>query len=207
MVDDPRDIIWNDAYELYYDTYYNELFAFKLGEKWSFLDLLIKSLIAGTALVSTITGLALWNSQLGEYLWLMISSIVVILSVTSIVLNINNKSKNLTRIHKEFMALRYGLDTLRTDINTEPDFNIEVFRTQLVSYQTTYTAICKINPYDELAKDVIRNETQMELNKKLDGITQKGNRIPPKQSSAAGVFSGAPNPKPAPKSRQHKYNK
>ena len=206
MVDDPRDTIWNDNYELYYDTYYNELLAFKLGEKWSSIDRAIKSLILGTALISTIAGLALWNSQQGKYIWLMISIILVLLSAVNIVLNINKKNKNLTRIHKEFMALRYVLETFRTDIDTEPDCNVEEFRAQLVSYQNTYNVICQNNPNDELANDDLRNETQNELNIKLTGITQKGKKTPPKKATVSGIISGAPNPKPAPKSRQYKYN-
>jgi hypothetical protein len=46
---DPRDELWNAAFNTYYDAYYEEIAADKMISRWQILDELTKVLVALTA--------------------------------------------------------------------------------------------------------------------------------------------------------------
>lgn len=207
MTKDPKDIIWEESYGLYYDTFFDELLASRLIGKWKFIDLILKIIIAAAAFLSTSSGLILWNNPAGKIYWFLLSVIVLILATTYLFLNINQKTMQLTRVYKEFMALRYELETFRSNIDMKPEFDVSQYSAQFKAHENTYVEICRHNPYDMLASNDLKRVTQNEINKKLSRIIQKKREsMPPGKISVGGITRGAPYPKPSPKSRQHKYN-
>lgn len=207
MNNDPRDIIWNETYGLYYDTYFNELLTLRLIDKWSYIDRLIKILIVTSALLSTLIGLFFWSSTAFFIFWFILSSIVLILSIVYFFINVTDKIKQLMKENKEFMSLRYVMETLRSDLDLNPDFDIKQHRNQLTAYKSTYDDICRNNPNDILADEDLKGRTQRELNKRLSNIIKKGKLKKASPGKTRGYVSKrvAPNPKPEPVSRQFKY--
>jgi hypothetical protein len=206
MEKDRRDIIWNDVYELYYDTYYNELLALTLSNKWSFIDLMLKIVTALAAVLSTVLGLLLWNDPVGKFAWLTSSSVVVILIITYIVINISGKIKRHMKSNKEFFGLRYAIESLRDDIDNEQDFDIDTNVNQIKIYANTFNDICKHTPLDSLEKNSMFKAVQKEVDNRLSGLTYQGSeRIKPGKRIVNGIDRGAPSPKPHPSPRQFKF--
>ena len=61
MEHDARDVLWNRAFDTYYDSLFEETVADWIVDRWQIADDVTKVLVALTALGSGISGWALWN--------------------------------------------------------------------------------------------------------------------------------------------------
>ena len=173
MNQDSRDLIWQYAYELYYDCYYDELLMYYLSGRWIKADIVIRILMTVTASGSTISGWALWQEPDFKIIWTIIAGITALLAIIYMTLNVTEKVKLHTQAFKDFFQLRQKLQQFRNDLAIDASFPIDDMNTKLKTYGEDYSKIFRQSTYDILKTKKLKQNTQKEINHRLSDIIQK----------------------------------
>lgn len=127
MSHDPRDAIWNKTFETYYESYFYELVADKLVDRWQLTDDVTKVLVAITASGSAISGWALWQDPGVKWLWAIVAGIGAVLAIVHAALGVPNRIKDWEDIKRSFVSLRVNLETFRHRMEIDPNFPVDGF--------------------------------------------------------------------------------
>lgn len=138
-VEPQRDAIWEESWNLYYDSYYHEMESYRLIGRWLLFDVITRLLMAITASGSAVAGWTLWE-ETGwlKALWAFLAGTAALLAIIHGTLGVQPRLKNLTDSKRRFVALRVDVETLLAKMKIETAFPLEPFREELISARSRY---------------------------------------------------------------------
>lgn len=135
---DPRDKVWQAVFDTYYDAYFEELCAEKLIKRWQSVDDVTKVLVALTVTGSSVAGWALWMKEPFRYIWLMISGTGALLAIIHSALGVSSRVRDWSETYHFFSSLRIDLETLRYQMQINPDFSSSDKENELLVFRKRY---------------------------------------------------------------------
>lgn len=170
---DPRDVIWEKIFDVYYDSYWVEILSDDVIGFWQRTDDITKVLVALTVSSSAISGWALWNQPGFKYVWAILAGISAVLSITHAALGVAGKVRDWTETKRQFTSLRLDVESIRDLMEINPDFSIEDFKNQHKEFKKRYGEL-----YPRIQSDIILTKNrkvkcQNDLNVRLELINKK----------------------------------
>src|SRR5438477_12993299 len=107
---------WERTYDVYKDTYLQELYSEELLGFWGAWDTSSSILVAATATGSTIAGFWLWSTDSGKVAWGIISGIAATASLLNAGLKVPQRVKEQGELWSAFLHLRLQLEAFRQDM-------------------------------------------------------------------------------------------
>lgn len=170
---DERDSIWNNIFNVFYDSYFYEMLSDEIIKKWSFIDEITKILVAVTTSGSAIAGWTLWNKEGWQYGWIILAGISALLSVVHATLNVTSRIKEWTENKRSFSSLRIECETNRGEMSMNFSFDmqkhIQFYKDKMKTYGELYSKL----PNDILINKKIKNRIQQELNNSIQTLLAK----------------------------------
>lgn len=167
MTFDPRDQIWEAIFETYYNSYYEELLADELINRWQLADEVTKVLVALTASGSAVSGWALWSEAEFKVVWAFLAGIGAVLAIVHTALGVPSRLKDWSDIKQWFATLRIDLETFRYRMQVDPQFPIKEFADELVELRKRYGQGIQRLKNDILMTRHLRDRVQDQLNERL----------------------------------------
>lgn len=167
MTIDPRNAIWNEAYDLQYRVSYASMLKTALLARWVWLDSITKIAVAIASGGAALAGLVFWKNSDYTFLWPMFTFTSALLAIVSKQLNVAETLKT----HATSVAALGNLDTeigsmiLRMKIHT--DFAIEEFEQDLLGLRDKFGVEANMFVHDLLLTQNLRANTQIALNRTL----------------------------------------
>lgn len=162
--EDPRDILWNESFRIFYDSYYEQILCEKLLRKWYMVDLLARILVALTASGSAIAAWAVWTINGFNWIWAVIAGISALLSVFHSVLNVPSRLKELSELRASYLMARADVQRLRFLMRLKPDFPVDSFAEDLTRVRRTYNEVDSKQVVDVFRTRSMEKHAQEELN-------------------------------------------
>ena len=175
MAPDPRDTLWEAVFDTYYSAYFEEILSDLLINRWLRIDIGVRVGIALTASGSAVAGWTLWERPDFKIIWAIISCLAAVGAIFHSTISVPSLLKEHTRSNKDFTALRHEFETLRNDLNINPQFDVTKKNHELKALKKRYTELCNNSPHDILSTDKLANKAQGLLNSRIaDIIESKG---------------------------------
>ena len=173
MAVDPRDKLWESAFDTYYASYYQELFADNLVSAWRNIDYITKLLVAFTATGSVATGWVLWKTSFGQIVWTIIAGVAAIIAIVHSTLGVPAKLNDWIEAKQTFTELRVDLETFRHQMGIDSQFPLVEFKQRFNDFRVRYG-----NGMRHIQNDLFRtgrkaNKIQSQVDKYLEGIMIK----------------------------------
>jgi hypothetical protein len=164
---DPRDELWNAAFNTYYDAYYEEIAADKMISRWQILDELTKVLVALTASGSAISGWALWSDVNFKYIWIVMAGTGALLALIHSTLGVPGRLKDWGEIKRWFAIIRIDLETFRYQMTVDPEFSVDNFSKNFIDYRRRYGEGVQRLKNDILRTNRLERKSQTDLNERI----------------------------------------
>lgn len=100
---------WPETYQVFYDSYYNELILESLSVKLERANVFMSMLIMATASGSAIAGWALWDRPGFKTLWAVLAAVASVAAIASNALQLPQLLKTYGNLHGNFSQLRLEL--------------------------------------------------------------------------------------------------
>ncbi len=130
--------LWADAYQKWYDSYFNENVANSLVSRWQAFNDPAKVIIAVTASGSVVAGWTLWSQPGFKVFWIILAGSGALLSVISSSLTIPERIKDWTNTRADFSGVRLQAELLMTQMKLKPDFDVDAAHKALENVITRY---------------------------------------------------------------------
>jgi hypothetical protein len=164
MTIDPRDELWEAAFDTYYDAYYQELLRDRLVDRWQRVDDIAKVLAALTASGSAVSGWALWNQPGFKTVWALLAGFAAILTIVHAALSVPARVRDRAEAKRLFAGLRISLETFRYCMRVDPGFPVEKFLHDFVEYRARHSDSIQLLKNDILITKRMQTKTQAHLN-------------------------------------------
>jgi hypothetical protein len=138
MASDPRDRLWDAAFETYYDSFYEGILADLLIDRWQFLDEAAKCTVALTATGSALAGWALWTEPGFRIVWVIVAGVSAILAILHAALGVAGRVRDWGEVRRYFATLRIDLETLRYRMEFDPEFPLDGFTDSFAELRKKY---------------------------------------------------------------------
>jgi hypothetical protein len=161
---DPRDILWEESFDTYYETYFGELWSDHQIKQWMRIDFSMKFLIAITASGSAVAGLTLWSSSGGKIAWIVMSLIAALASIFQGAAQSGSLIKEHTKSNKAFAELRNELEDFRRGLNLDPQFDVGSKNEEFTKLKGKYREDASNAPQDWTEAYRAKREVQHNLN-------------------------------------------
>ena len=161
---DPRDILWDESFRLFYDAYYEQLRAEKLLRKWYWTDLWSRLVVAVSASGSAIAAWAVWGMAGFNIVWAVVAGVAALLSVIHTVLNVSNRLKELSESRAAFLLIRTDSESLRRRMRLNPTFPVTKYTASVERLGRMYAEAESNLPVDLFRTRRLENRVQEELN-------------------------------------------
>jgi len=170
---DPRDRLWKASFETFYDSFFEEMVADSLINRWQLLDEVTKISVALTATGSAVSGWALWNKPHLKTVWAILAGIGAVLAIFHTTLGVPRRLKDWSEIKQYFASLRIDLETFRYRMEIDPEFPLDKFSQEFVEYRKQYKEGANLLKNDILLTKRLQIKFQDRLNERLqDKIVQ-----------------------------------
>lgn len=163
----PRDVLWKDSFNTYYDAYFDELLSEALIKRWMGIDFGVKILVAITATGSTVAGLTLWEKPELKLVWAVISLIAAVASIFHTTLVVDNLIKELNQSSKDLAVCRNKLEDFRHDLKMNPDFDVVSKDNEFKDLKNKYNECSNKEPRDWTLTDRLKYKVKDILNKTI----------------------------------------
>ncbi len=174
MEEHQRDEIWNASFDTFYDSYYEEIAADLVVNRWQYVDETAKVLVALTVSGSAVSGWVLWNQPYFQTGWAILAGFAAVLAIVHATLGVPGRLGDLGDMRRYFGSLRIDLETFRQRMKIDPRFPVEEFTGEFVEYRRRYAEGMQRRKNDILITDGIQTSAQNQLNDRLgDMIEQK----------------------------------
>ena len=167
MTTDPRDQLWDVAYETWYDAHYQECLSEALITRWLRLDELTKVVVALTSGSSAIAGLALWKDPTLAWLWPTLSGVAAVLAITTERLAVTYKLRAHSETMRAFSSLRLDLDTLRSRMRINSMFDVVELEKEYLTLRKRFGESYQRVQSDVLDTTKLRESVQANLNARI----------------------------------------
>ena len=164
MTVDPRDELWQVAFETYYDAYYQELLCEKLIGRWQRADEITRVLVAVTASSSAISGWVLWTNPHFRPFWTAVAGLAAFLTIIHAALGVPARLHDQGDAKRRWAGLRTDLETFRYRMKVNPDFPIETFVRDFAGYRKRYGDAIQHSKDDVLGTHKAQQRVQDRLN-------------------------------------------
>ena len=174
MADDPREKLWQQSYNTYYDVYLEELAADVLIDKWQKLDAVTRVLVVATASGSGVAGWVLWNSDQFKLVWAVIAGVTALLALVHSTLSVPSILKQHAEWKSKFRVLRVELETFQLRMEMNDDFDVDSFHKEFLEFRKSYQEYVSNTGNDLLYNDKVAEKIQNKLDKMLyeDGYVE-----------------------------------
>lgn len=173
MTNDPRDILWQASFEIFYETYFEEILSELLIKKWMRIDYSVRILIAITASGSAVAGWTLWENPNFKIVWVIISGAAALFGIIHTTLAVPNMLKEHINSNKGFTTLRHELENFRNDLNLDPNFDVQEKNNEYKQLKRKYTELCNNSPHDILSTDNLSHKAQDLLDERIQDIIER----------------------------------
>jgi hypothetical protein len=162
--DDPHEILWEESYTIFYDSYYEQLLAEKLLRSWYWVDVWSRLLVAVTASGSAIAAWAVWGQSGLNVVWAVVAGVAALVSVVHSVLNVSNRLKEVSETRAAFLLIRTDTEALRRRMRLNPDFPLNRYATEIERLGKMYADAESKLTVDVFRSRALENAVQVELN-------------------------------------------
>ncbi len=157
---DPRDVLWNEAFNTRYYTLYQELCLHALIRKWTLLDRVTKVLVGVTSSGSVVAGLTLWDEPGWKTLWAILAGSAALLSIVHSNLSIPDTLKQYGELLSKLVMLRLDLEDYARRCNMNPEFDVRRFEEDFNQLRSRFKEISSVPLSDPLFTNSIRDSAQ-----------------------------------------------
>jgi hypothetical protein len=162
---DSRDQLWQCAFETYYDSYYEEIAAEDLINRYQNIDEVSKVIVVlATAGIAVSVGFDLWNQPFIKVIWTILAGIGAILAMVNMALGIPSRLHDWGEHKRCFATLRNDLATFRYRMKIDPFFSIEEYTKEFVEYRKRYSEGYQRQKADILYRRRLQDKAQDKLN-------------------------------------------
>lgn len=138
-----KELLWRTAAETFYRVAYAEGLIASVIRSWRPVDSFIKSMVTLTTIASVMLGWAVWGtpveetagSDLGKMIWLGVAGTAAFLSLLHVILKISDRMEVLSHNAQYFKSLRLNLERFIYEMEIDPDFPIEQFKSTFELYR------------------------------------------------------------------------
>ncbi|HVN75217.1 MAG TPA: hypothetical protein VMT19_02790 [Thermoanaerobaculaceae bacterium] len=173
MADDARDELWKVSFETYYESYYQEMLAARLINRWQRIDDVTRFLVAVTASGSAVSGWALWTVPDWKALWGCLAGLAALLSTGHTTLNVPGRLRDLSEVKRRFAGIRIDLETFRYRIQVDSAFPVEPFAVEFDRLRQRYREAVEHTKDDILEWKRLRLGVQDNLDVRLGDQIEK----------------------------------
>ena len=164
---DPRDTIWERAFDTYYECFFYELVADRVVNRWQITDDVTKVFVALTASGSAISGWVLWQDPELKYVWAIFAGVGAVLSIIHASLGVPSRLKDWQDNSRSFTSLRVGLETFRHIMEFDPKFDIDEATTKYSNFRQQFGKLLQQQKNDILHTDALRLQAEKDLDEKI----------------------------------------
>lgn len=168
---DPRAKLWQATFETYYDSYFQELSAIRLLERWERFDEATKVMVALTASGSAIAGWTLWSEPGFKYVWATLAGLAAAMSIVHAALKVPERLARHFDSKLEFSGLRIALETFRHQMKIFPNFSVDDYNGRYLEYRERYQTLVSKLRRDFLSTAAMVEAAQIDLNSKIRDLT------------------------------------
>jgi hypothetical protein len=162
-----KDLLWQTALETFYRVAYAESLMTSVLQIWKPIDGVIKSIITITTIGSVMIGWMLWGTPTGKFAWLAIAGCAAFLALLHIILKISDRVTDLSHNAQYFKSLRLNLERFIYDMEVNPDFPLEQFKTTFEQYREWLLVGSQMLKEDFLLTHRRRRRVQEKLNQQM----------------------------------------
>lgn len=162
-----KDLLWQTALETFYRVAYAESLMTSVLQVWRPIDGFIKSTVAITTTGSVMIGWMLWGTPTGKITWLIIAGCAAFLALLHIILKISDRVTDLSHNAQYFKSLRLNLERFIYDMEVNPDFPLEQFKTTFEQYREWLLVGSQMLKEDFLLTRRRRQRVQEKLNQQM----------------------------------------
>ena len=162
-----KDLLWQTALETFYRVAYAESLMTSVLQVWRPIDGLIKSIVTITTIASVMVGWMLWGTSTGKLGWLMIAGCAAFLALLHIILKISERVADLSHNAQYFKSLRLNLERFVYEMEVNPDFPLEQFKTTFEQYREWLLVGSQMLKEDFLLTRRRRQKVQEKLNQQM----------------------------------------
>lgn len=167
MATDPRDELWDAAFDTYYDAHFSELVEEALMGRWLALDHATRIAVGLTASGSAIAGWALWQNPALTWLWPVLTGFSAVLALVSETFGVKHRLRDCSTCMRAFSSLRIELETFRYRMKIDSQFSISVFEREFVAFRKRYMEECSRTKDDIFRTRNLQVKCQADLDKRL----------------------------------------
>ena len=164
---DPRDIIWERAFDTYYESFFYELVSDRVVNRWQITDDITKVLVALTASGSAISGWILWQDPNLKFVWASLAGFGSVLSIVHASLGVPSRLKDWQEISSSFTSLRIEMETFRHTMEFDPNFDIADATKKYEDCRKRFGEFLQRQKNDILHTEKLRLRAQEDLDSKL----------------------------------------
>ncbi len=165
-----KDLLWQTALETFYRVAYAESLMTSVLQIWRPVDGFIKSIVTITTIGSVMIGWMLWGTPTGKLTWLIIAGSAAFLALSHIILKISDRIADLSHNAQYFKSLRLNLERFIYDMEVNPDFPLEPFKTTFEQYREWLLVGSQMLKEDFLLTRRRRQQVQEKLNQQMGDI-------------------------------------
>ena len=162
-----KDLLWQTALETFYRVAYAESLMTSVLQVWKPIDGLIKSIVTITTIASVMVGWMLWGTPTGKLAWLIIAGCAALLALLHIILKISDRVADLSHNAQYFKSLRLNLERFVYEMEVNPDFPLEQFKTTFEQYREWLLVGSQMLKEDFLFTNRRRQKVQNKLNQQM----------------------------------------
>ena len=162
-----KDLLWQTALETFYRVAYTESLMTSVLQKWKPIDGLVKTIVTITTIASVMVGWLAWGTPAGKLIWLGIAGGAAFLSLMHVILKISDRVADLSHNAQYFKSLRLNLERFIYDMEAEPDFPLEQFKTTFEQYREWLLVGSQMLTEDFLLTPRRRRKVQEKLNQQM----------------------------------------
>ncbi len=134
-----KEMILNDAFNIWWNSRYKELIASGLIKKWETVDTFCQIAIALTAVGSGIAGWHLWELPQMKIVWSVISGMIALVAICHKWFHVVDKVKIWSDTRTAFKMIKNNLETLRYQVDISFEKNYENIHKMYLNIRENYT--------------------------------------------------------------------
>lgn len=162
-----KDLLWQTALETFYRVAYTESLMTSVLQKWKPVDGIVKTFVTVATIASVMVGWMAWGTPAGKITWLAISGSAAFLALMHVILKISDRVADLSHNAQYFKSLRLNLERFIYEMEANPDFPLEQFKTTFEQYREWLLVGSQMLKEDFLLTHQHRRKVQEKLNQQM----------------------------------------
>jgi hypothetical protein len=167
--DEMRDRLWNEVWNLEYDSVYAHEVARFMVRRWMMLDLWSRLLAALFTSGSAIAGWTLWTATgMGKNSWMLLAGSAAVVAIVDGVLGSRQQIKRYSDLSGSFARLMHSLRAILADMRIDPSFDLNSIRPRHEELRSRYAELLETYPEDLFFSNKNATAIQQRINQRRD---------------------------------------